>query len=175
VPGIPGNAHRHHPGWASRIINSGSAALRDGGFNSPRVPLVQCTRARTRVKSMPSHPEPSDGPPNGNQWTTLDDNCKYAYICGFLEGLFQGHCFTTWGLSGAEAEDSDWANATKSYNDHWNQFVAKVTYRQFLDGLDNLYADHRNRKIAIQNGMWIVMSKISGQPSGTMELMVEAW
>jgi hypothetical protein len=41
--------------------------------------------------------------------------------------------------------------------------------------LDKLYADHRNRKIEIQNGVWIVMNEISGQPGGTMESMIEAW
>jgi hypothetical protein len=50
-----------------------------------------------------------------------------------------------------------------------------VAYRQFFDGLNKLYADNRNRKIEIQNGMWIVMNEISGQPVGTMESMIEAW
>ncbi|MGC1255931.1 MAG: hypothetical protein WA867_10275, partial [Candidatus Acidiferrales bacterium] len=66
-------------------------------------------------------------------------------------------------------------NATESYKDHWNRFVARVTYRQFCEGLDRLYADHRNRKIEIQNGMWIVMNQISGQPGATLESMIEAW
>jgi hypothetical protein len=50
-----------------------------------------------------------------------------------------------------------------------------VTYRQFFDGLNKFYADHRNRRIEIQNSMWIVMSDISGRPSGIMESMIEAW
>jgi hypothetical protein len=28
----------------------------------------------------------------------MNDGSKYAYIVGFLEGMFQGHCFTTWGF-----------------------------------------------------------------------------
>jgi hypothetical protein len=120
------------------------------------------------------HPEPNGDPPNGNQWLILDENSKYAYIVGFLEGMFQGHCFTTWSLPGGQENASAWANATKSYHDHWNRFVAMVTYQQFFDGLDNLYADYRNRKIEIQNGMWIVMNAISGCPEETMKSMIEA-
>ena len=126
---------------------------------------------------MARHPELSggDNPPDGSRWLTLDENSKYAYIAGFLAGMFQGHCFTTWGLPGGQENDPSYVNATKSYNDHWNRFVVGVTYRQFFDGLDKLYADHRNRKIEIQNGMWIVMSEISGEPGETMESMIEAW
>ena len=33
----------------------------------------------------------SNDPPNGNRWLTLDENSKYAYIVGFLEGgYFRG-------------------------------------------------------------------------------------
>jgi hypothetical protein len=126
---------------------------------------------------MPVYPELGDSgdPPNGNRWLMLGENSKYAYIVGFLEGIFLGHCFTTWGLPRSEPNDPAYLNSTKSYNDHWNRFVAKVTYRQFFDGLNKFYADHRNRRIEIQNSMWIVMSDISGQPSGTMESMIEAW
>jgi hypothetical protein len=126
---------------------------------------------------MPEYPALGDSAdsPNGNRWLMLKENSKYAYIVGFLQGMFQGHCFTTWGLPHSQENDPAYLNATKSYNDHWNRFVAKVAYRQFFDGLDKLYADHRNRKIEIQNGMWIVMNEISGQPSGTMESMIEAW
>jgi hypothetical protein len=117
----------------------------------------------------------SSDPPNGHRWLTLDEHSKYAYIVGFLEGMFQGHCFTTWGLPGGQENDSAWASATKSYNDHWNRFVSGVTYREFFCGLDNLYADPGNRQIEIQNGMWIVMNELSGQSSGTMHSMIEAW
>jgi hypothetical protein len=126
---------------------------------------------------MSSHPQLDDGsgPPNGNQWITLDENSKYAYIVGFLEGMFQGHCFTTWGLPGSQENDPAYVNATKSYDDHWNRFVSKTTYQQFFDGLNAFYADYRNRKIEIQNGMWIVMNEISGQSEEMMRTMIEAW
>lgn len=30
--------------------------------------------------------------PDGHRWLSLDENSKYAYIVGFLEGMFLGHC-----------------------------------------------------------------------------------
>ena len=116
-----------------------------------------------------------DNPPNGHRWIILDENSKYAYIVGYLEGMFQGHCFTTWGLPGSDVNDPSYLNATKSSDDHWNRFVAHVSYQKFLTGMDKLYADHKNREIRIQNGMWIVMNEISLQPGETMESMIEAW
>jgi hypothetical protein len=55
-------------------------------------------------ESMITHPE-DGGHPDGLNWLTLDESGKNAYICGFIEGLFQGHCFTTWGLPGEEQVD----------------------------------------------------------------------
>ena len=124
---------------------------------------------------MPMYPQPSDGPPNGNRWITLDEDSKYAYIVGFIEGMFQGHCFTTWGLPGTQENDPAYENATKSYDDHWKQFVSKTTYQQFFEGLNTFYADYRNRKIEIRNGMWIVMNEISGGSEEAMKRMIEAW
>ena len=112
---------------------------------------------------------------DGNKWLLMGENSKYSYIVGFLEGMFLGHCFTTWGLPGDQMVGSAWASATDSYNEHWNRFVGDVAYRQFFDGLDKLYSDYRNRKIRIKNGMWIVMSEISGQPAPIMETMIEEW
>jgi hypothetical protein len=114
-------------------------------------------------------------PPNGHRWLMLEENSKCAYIVGFLEGMFQGHCFTTWGLPGSQLNDPAYISATKSYDDHWDRFVAQATFREFLHGLDNFYADPRNRPIKIQNGMWIVMNEISGQTPGMMLSMIEAW
>ena len=39
--------------------------------------------------------------PDGARWVALDENSKYAYIVGFLQGMFLGHSFTTWGFQAA--------------------------------------------------------------------------
>ena len=50
-----------------------------------------------------------------------------------------------------------------------------MTYRQFLDGLDTLFQDEQNRKIAIRHGMWIVMNQALGKPDKTMEGMIASF
>jgi hypothetical protein len=84
---------------------------------------------------MIAHPD-DGGHPDGLNWLTLDESGKNAYICGFIEGVFQGHCFTTWGLPGERPDDPSYVNATRSFNDHWDQFITNTTYRLFLEGLD---------------------------------------
>jgi hypothetical protein len=123
---------------------------------------------------MIGHPDDGERP-DGLNWLTLDESGKNAYICGFIEGLFQGHCFTTWGLPGQQRDDPSYVNATRSFNDHWNQFVANATYRQFLERLDRFYSEERNSKIEIQHGMWIVMNEIAGMSRTNLETMIDAW
>ncbi len=142
--------------------------------------MLECRHSFCAIQLVDEWPEIQNNTGGGNpldgyRWLTLDGNSKYAYIFGFFEGMFRGHSFTTWGLPGGEKDDPSYVNAIKSYNDYWRRFVEGVTYRQFFDGLDKLYADETNRKIEIQNGMWIVMSEISGQPAAIMQSMIEAW
>ncbi len=113
--------------------------------------------------------------PDGHRWLSLDENSKYAHIVGFLEGMFLGHCFTTWELPGGMTGDAPYRYATDSYNTHWKRFVSNTVYRDFFEGLDALYADADNRKIAIRDGMWIVMNKASGRSDTTMKSMIEAF
>jgi hypothetical protein len=113
--------------------------------------------------------------PDGHRWLSLDENSKYAYIVGFLEGMFLGHCFTTWGLSGGMTGDAPYRHATDSYNEHWKRLVSNTVYRNFFEGLDALYADADNRKIAVRDGMWIVMNKVSGKSEMIMKSMIEAF
>lgn len=112
--------------------------------------------------------------PDGSRWLTLDENTKYAYIVGFLKGMFLGHCFTTWEISGGQGDDTAWQSATDSYSGNYNRFVAKTKYHQFFDGLNKLYADQDNLKIELWKGMWVVMNEISGKSNEEMKSMIEA-
>ena len=123
---------------------------------------------------MITHPD-DGGQPDGLNWITLDERGKNAYVCGYIEGLFQGHCFTTWGLPGKAPNDASYLSATRSFNEHWDRFIAKAGYRQFLEGLDRFYAEERNSKIEIQHAMWVVMNEIAGVPEANLEAMTDAW
>ena len=69
-----------------------------------------------------THPD-DGGHPDGLQWLMLGEEAKFAYVLGFVEGLFRGHCFTTWGLPDSES-NADYLHATRSFNEHWTRFVS---------------------------------------------------
>jgi hypothetical protein len=104
--------------------------------------------------SSNSHRPDEGKSPDGNKWIGLEENTKYGYIVGYVEGMFQGHCFTTWGLPGGEKPpEGAWDHATRSFDNHWKRFVPRVTYQQFFDGLNKLYSDHQNR-LTRYCGIW---------------------
>jgi hypothetical protein len=112
--------------------------------------------------------------PDGNRWRTLDDGSKLAYVVGFLDGMYLGHCITLWDLP-SQDDDPCWSNATKSYSKNRRRLVNQNTYQDFVDGLDKLYSDDRNRKIAIHNGMQVVMNLSTDASDEAKEQMLEAW
>jgi hypothetical protein len=112
--------------------------------------------------------------PDGNRWRALDDNSKLAYVVGFLDGMYLGHCITCWDLPGQDV-DPCWANAVKSYSQNRARLVNRNTYGDFVEGLDKLYVDERNRKIAINDGMNVVMNLSTDMSEQEKEKMLEAW
>jgi hypothetical protein len=85
-----------------------------------------------------AHPD-DGGQPDGLHWMMLDEDAKYSYVRGFVEGLFQGHCFTTWGAPGLESKDPRHSGAIRSFDFHWDKFLAKQTYGKFVEGLNKFY------------------------------------
>jgi hypothetical protein len=112
--------------------------------------------------------------PDGNRWRTLDHNSKLAYVVGFLDGMYLGHCITCWGLPSRQ-DDPCWTNAVESYSQNRARLVNQNTYQDFVEGLDKLYADERNRKIAINDGMQVVMNLSTDTSEEVKERMLEAW
>lgn len=112
---------------------------------------------------------------DGNRWRTLDANVKMEYVVGFIDGIFLGHCFTTWGLPASQQDDPCWTNATKSYTANWERLVSNKPYQYYVEGLDELYAEERNRNIEIHDGMNIVMNLSLGPNDEDRESMMDAW
>ena len=71
--------------------------------------------------------------------------------------------------------DAAYRHATDSYDMHWKRLVSNTAYRNFFEGLNALYADTDNRKIALRDAMWIVMNKVSGKTDTIMKSMIEAF
>ena len=92
---------------------------------------------------------------------TLTSDAKLAFVVGYVEGLYQGHCFSTWELPGIDIDDC-YIDVTKSFESNWNQFIANVKYERFVAEVDSLYLDELNRKICLFNAVWIAMNLIKG-------------
>jgi hypothetical protein len=86
-----------------------------------------------------AHPD-DGGQPDGLHGLTLDEAAEHSYVCGFVAGLFQGHCFTTWGAPGFESNNTCQSRGIRSFDFHWDKFVAKQTYGKFVEGLDKFLA-----------------------------------
>lgn len=41
---------------------------------------------------------------NGNGWLELNGVARLAFVYSYAEGLFQGHCFSTWELLAGDHE-----------------------------------------------------------------------
>ncbi|MGH9822017.1 MAG: hypothetical protein ACREDR_01990 [Blastocatellia bacterium] len=51
--------------------------------------------------------------------------------------------------------------------------MSEVTAGQVREGLDRFYKDYRNRRILVQNAIWLVLNSIAGKPQADWDKMVE--
>ena len=71
-------------------------------------------------------------------------------------------------------EDGEAAQRTNaSFRNYWDKFVAGTNTAQVVDGLDNFYGDYRNRKILVQDAVWLVLNNVAGTPN--VEQMIQNW
>ena len=106
---------------------------------------------------------------DGNWWRELERPQKQSAVLGFFMGLNHGCQLSavafTDGLPVAGSSLATHCSANiKAYG--------RTTAGQFIDGLDTLYADFRNRSIPFGSAMWYVANQTSGiRQSGLDELL----
>jgi hypothetical protein len=111
---------------------------------------------------------------DGNFWLSLDAPAKLAYLVGFYDGMLLGKDFSYWGLEKAAISVVGTQTVT-SFNNMTAKYMANVTTRQLADGLDAFYSEFRNRKILINNAVWLVANQIAGTPKATVDQMIETF
>lgn len=111
---------------------------------------------------------------DGNWWQSQTRIGKLNYITGFFDGMDLGHNFSYW-KSAAKEDYHSVTNSRASFIEYSNKYFAQVTSGQLADGIDNLYADFRNRGIAVPDGVWLVVNAISGKSEEEMKTMIENW
>jgi hypothetical protein len=106
---------------------------------------------------------------DGNWWRTISNyDLKIIYLKGIMDGADLGYDMV---LSGLENYSNDKNEVkfrlriTTGYHKYMDKYFLNVSYGQIIDGLDTLYADYKNRKILIYNGIELVTKLISGMSS----------
>jgi len=56
-----------------------------------------------------------------------------------------------------------------------NKYLKNVTNSQLADGVDKFYSDYRNRRIMVNDAVWLVLNEISGKSDADMKKMIENW
>jgi hypothetical protein len=112
---------------------------------------------------------------DGNWWRDQTKLHQANYITGFFDGMELGNRFSIWKhLHDKKAGDAVY-RAVTSYNEYLNKYFGAVTAGQLVDGLNDFYADYRNRSIKLHDGIWLVVNQIAGTPKEEVDLMVENW
>ena len=62
-----------------------------------------------------------------------------------------------------------------SYDSYMRKYLSNVTNGQLVDGLDKFYSDFRNRRIKVNDAVWLVLNQVAGEPEAEMEKMIENW
>jgi hypothetical protein len=89
----------------------------------------------------------------------MPSDWKNPYVAGFVNGKDFG---IELALRGISTNSQCFTNAVLISEASKNKYFAGVTLLQFTDGLDSFFGDYRNRKIAIADAVWVILSEISG-------------
>lgn len=112
---------------------------------------------------------------DGNWWRDQTRLSQANYITGFFDGMELGHRFSIWkNVNDKKAGDAVY-RASISYEEYSRRFLGAVTAGQLVDGLNDFYADYRNRSIRVHDGVWLVVNQIAGTPKEQVDSMVENW
>ncbi len=107
---------------------------------------------------------------DGNWWLEQTSLLKASYITGFFDGTNLGHQFSSWKcLDDKACLDK----VTESYQFYAHKYTKDVTNIQLADGLDVFYKDYRNRKIRVENAVWLTLNAIAGTPQADLDKMVD--
>lgn len=107
---------------------------------------------------------------DGNWWMTLDGKTalKVIFALGLIDGIATGYNFTL-SLDPTGTTPDPW----KWYDARVQQFASHVTAGQLQVGLDDFYADYKNRSIRIPTAVYLVLNSIAGTPKANLDVMIE--
>jgi hypothetical protein len=96
-------------------------------------------------------------------------------MAGFFDGMELGNNFSYWGILDKSKNDPSIGKIASSYDQYVDKYLKSVTNSQLADGVDKFYSDYRNRRIQVNDAVWLVLNEISGKSETDMEKMIESW
>lgn len=112
------------------------------------------------------------GEPNqrtGNFWRSMDQLQQQIYLAGIMDGTELGRDLISMGCYGKQLYDNPEGvlcsvDAQGKFVVGYDNYLQNVSSEQIRDGLDALFEDFRNRKIRVDDGVFIVLRQIAGDP-----------
>lgn len=116
---------------------------------------------------------------DGRTWTRWDESWKLGWVMGFGDGIFQanretlflvmdiaGGIKTTYGIPGEQARK--WAD--EIFDEFEKRIVwSRISFGQFIKGLDEFYIDYRNKTIPAREAIYIIKLQVKGAPEEFVE------
>ena len=112
---------------------------------------------------------------DGNWWRQQHYETKLTYIVGFFDGMELGKNFSYWNFTNDADKKECLEAVSNSFKEYSRKYFSNVSNIQLVDGLNTFYEDFRNRRILLQNAVWLVVNEISGTPEIEMKHMIENW
>jgi len=111
---------------------------------------------------------------DGNWWLAQTEGLKVGYMVGFLDGIALGRNFASWQFMDDPQSEACLKKVLLSSIEYEKKYLSNVKVGQLVDGLNDFYSDYRNRGIAIDRAVWLVLNGIAGTPKEKVERMIEA-
>jgi hypothetical protein len=156
------------------------------GRLTAKISLPQASRLSSKIRIMrllfvllsalllvPSASAADQASRDGNWWNSQTELFKDVYVVGFFDGLLLGKNFSYWtGVKDGTKEV--WVDkAAESWHTYYQRYITRTTSRQIADGLNALYTDFKNRSIPVEDGVWVVLRQIAGDPSAEIDQLIQ--
>jgi hypothetical protein len=108
---------------------------------------------------------------DGNWWNQQSHTTKGSYITGIFDGIQIGNNFSITEIMDKNPECLKKVN--KSYMNCF-ELLKNKTNAQFVDGLDTIYQDYKNRSLKISYAFWVVLYSMNGKSEKEIQIMIES-
>jgi hypothetical protein len=125
------------------------------------------------VMALPLASIAEDNRRDGNWWQGQLKSTKLAYLTGLFDGMELGYNFASWNFIHDKQIDPCVSQMTKSFNERRDNFLKNVTNDQLVYVLDSFYEDYRNRRIMVNDAVWLIANNLAGTPSKALDTMLE--